>query len=337
MNIHFSIPPEKQRIGGLDKAIFDLAEQLKLQDHEVSTDENKLPSEEVQLVHFHGLWQPQHRAVYKHCIKNDIPYVISAHGMLEPYAWRHKWLKKKVYFEMIERKHFTNAKAVLTTSNLESSSVQKIVQHANIQSIPLGYNQPQVNSHALAKGNLGWDEEKTHLLYLSRIDPKKGLSLLLQALLDNNFGKNHQLSLHIVGEGDSSYMRELTRFIDTNKNRLPPIDWVGPVWDERKWDYLSGADLFCLPTKSENFGIAVLEAALCGTPVLTSPYTPWGEYAALDYFYITDSTPSAIQDAISTYINTSTKERGEMKTWAETNFLWSNLIHQYIQFYRDLI
>ena len=93
MKLHFHQPPPAQRAGGLDAAIRSLQSALEALGHEVIVNPHKM-SVQPDAAHFHGLWQPAYRSAARHYAGQNIPFVVSPHGMLEPWAWRHKRWKK---------------------------------------------------------------------------------------------------------------------------------------------------------------------------------------------------------------------------------------------------
>ena len=86
MRIGFYIPPEKQRVGGLDLAIFTLRDALAAFGGEVSID--PVTPAGFDVIHFHGLWQPRFLTLARDCQRFKVPFVVSPHGMLEPWAYR---------------------------------------------------------------------------------------------------------------------------------------------------------------------------------------------------------------------------------------------------------
>ncbi|MEP6671914.1 MAG: glycosyltransferase, partial [Chthoniobacter sp.] len=263
MKLVFCVPPAEQRIGGLDSAIQSLRRALT---HSGIPVADALPSEpdSETLVHFHGLWQPAHDRLAKQCVARGIPYVVSPHGMLEPWAWRHKWWKKWPYFHLVEKAHLTRARALLATADPEARRLEKFVLRQRIETLPLGLTGQAQPDYEAARQRLSWKPEEHVLLFLSRIHVKKGLDLLLEALATTSLPKD--VRLVIVGDGEPSYVRSLQHFAREHAATLPPIEWAGAVWSDARWPYFQGADLFCLPTHSENFGLAVLEACQVGTP-----------------------------------------------------------------------
>ncbi len=109
-------------------------------------------------------------------------------------------------------------------------------------------------------------------LFLSRIHPVKGLHLLVEAL---RLLRPTGWKFIISGEG-GSYTAEVQRLIRT-AGLAHLFEFPGALYGERKWQYYRNADLFLLPSLTENFGIVVLEALACETPVLATTGTPWPE------------------------------------------------------------
>ena len=83
-------------------------------------------------------------------------------------------------------------------------------------------------------------------------------------------------TINIAGEGEESYINELKQ-LASKLDVENLIHFIGGVYGDKKWELFKKADLFVLPTHSENFGIVVAEALACGTPVITTQGTPWKE------------------------------------------------------------
>jgi glycosyltransferase involved in cell wall biosynthesis len=114
---------------------------------------------------------------------------------------------------------------------------------------------------------------------------------------------------------------------------------VGAVWGSKRWPYFQGADLFCLPTHSENFGIAVLEALHVGTPVLTTNKTPWVDYEGLAGLFISDLEAMGLERTLPIVRariegNWSANDRDSLARWAEATFAWERLAPDYAEAYQ---
>ena len=337
MRIHFIQPPAAQRIGGLDAAIQSLRVALNRAGLVV---DDEFPTEDGggHVVHFHGLWQPAHGRLARECARRSIPYIVSPHGMLEPWAWRHKWWKKWPYFNLFEKSQLLHASTVLATCDTEARRLRERLPGATVESAPLGKTSEARPDYAAARDALGWAPDERVLLFLSRLHEKKGLDLLLHALA--GIPQPSPTRLVIVGGGEPRYVKRLQALALSMASHLPEINWIGEVWGEARWKYFQGADLFCLPSHSENFGLAVLEACQVGTPVLTTLATPWGEWLAEGRGYVGEATVGSVKHLMGRFFSEAVRtnaEREQLADWAHTEFSWDALAARYIAIYRAAI
>lgn len=337
VNVHFFEPPPPQRLGGLDAAIAGWRAALTRAG--VCVDQ-ALPGARTDrdLVHFHGLWQPGHSRLSRQCLARRIPLVVSPHGMLEPWAWRHKWWKKWPYFHLIEKRHLQRARCLLATAPTEAERLHRMFPTQRIESLPLGLTGDAPPDYENARRALGWSTDERVLLFLSRIHLKKGLDLLLRALTQTDAARIARLV--IVGGGDERTVCELRAFAKTHAASLPSVEWMGEVWGEAKWKFFQGADLFCLPTRSENFGLAVLEALQVGTPVLTTQATPWVGLIEGIRGWIAEPRVEDLRKALVEFFATprlTTSQRAEIARSTIAKFNWDALIPRYLELYRSLL
>jgi len=338
MTIHFAEPPAAKRIGGLDAAIRALETALKSRGLDVQTGIAH-QAQQGDVVHFHGLWQYDHARLSHELSRRGVSIVVSPHGMLEPWAWHHRWWKKWPYYWFVERQHLHRAKAVLATAAPEAQRLRQMLPKQRVDTLPLGLTDelagPDFNG---ARTALGWEPDEIVFLFLSRLHPKKGLDLLLHALASVELPEKSRLV--VVGGGDPKYLGTLHSLADYLRSRLPRIDWMGEVWGPARWPYFQGASLFCLPTHSENFGLAVLEACQAGTPVLTTTATPWSQWLNSTKGYIADPTVESIAKHLRVYLdspNDSSYRRADLAQWTQDNFSWKTLAPRFEEFYRSLL
>lgn len=336
MKLAFLVPPPAQRTGGLDAAIDGL--QAALNRRGISVADALPPTiAEPTIAHFHSLWQRAHIPLARACIERGIPYVVSPHGMLEPWAWRHKWWKKWPYYHLVEKYHLSRAGAVLATAPAEAERLREFLPRQRIETLPLGLTGDAGPDYENARRQLGWSPQERVLLFLSRIHVVKGLDILLRALA--GMALPADLRLVIVGDGPEDYVREVRQFAEAHAAELPRIEWKGAVWGQARWAYFQGADLFCLPTHTENFGLAILEACQVGTPALTTTETPWSEELAGGRGFIGRPVVEDIRKLLTEFFAQSPRgldERLALSEWAWAKFHWDALAEKYVALYETL-
>src|SRR5262249_8991836 len=136
--------------------------------------------------------------------------------------------------------------------------------------------------------------------------------------------------LEIVGpEEQPAHVARCREFIRANAARLPRIEWRGPLWSEERWPYLQAADLFCLPSHSENFGLPLLEALQVGPPALTTTETPWAG-TLQQRGYIGTPTIDGITQALTRFFTAPAHPPREvLSSWAWETFAWNILAPRY--------
>lgn len=225
------------------------------------------------IIHTHGVWMPEEHYCACFALKYNIPYIINPRGDLDIYRLNYsKWkkLKKKIAWALYAKKDVARAACIIATSKQEMESVRSIGVKNPIAIIPNGIDMeafPKQVSH-----NHG---EKKILLFLSRVNPIKGLEYLLDAWskLEENIRDNWEL--HIVGNSDpDNYQLTLENKV-RNLGIIETVKFLGPINGEEKMRKYQDSDLFILPTLNENFGNVIAEAMMCECPVITTKNAPW--------------------------------------------------------------
>lgn len=337
MKIRYIELSEALRVGGLEKAAADMATWLGERGHEVVRGEGGLGDTAWDIVHFHGLWSLRHARLQREAERRGIRCIISPHGMLEPWAYRHKRWKKWPYFRMIERGRLRRS-GILATAETEAENIRRRVGvGGRVSVLPLGIERPPEGEYGALRAALEWGEAERVLLYLSRIHEKKGLLELLEALR-RCVGEGVELGgvrLVIIGDGDAAYVGRCRVAAEAVGGGLR-IDWVAPQWGLGKWRYLGGADALCLPTYSENFGLVVLEAGAVGTPVFTTTGTPWKQIADAGHGWVVAPEPSGYAGVLKQLLSevpVGAKRRAAFVAWTRANYGWEVLVDRYIEYY----
>jgi poly(glycerol-phosphate) alpha-glucosyltransferase len=230
------------------------------------------------IIHSHGLWMYPGWAARKRAVENHCPLLVSPHGMLEPWALNHSSWKKKIAGHLFEYKNLQKAACLHALCLPEAENIRRYGLKNPIAIIPNGVDLDEsapspdaiVQKFPDLKG-------RRRLLFLSRLHPKKGLGNLLQAWqkLASNY-KDWQLL--IAGSGDAAYESELKTF-SSDLISSKSVVFLGQVQGEMKKQTLAAADVFILPSFSEGFSVAILEAAGAALPVLLTPECNFPELA----------------------------------------------------------
>jgi glycosyltransferase involved in cell wall biosynthesis len=223
-----------------------------------------------------GLWQYNSLAMRRACRRTGTPYFVFPHGMLDPWFKRTyplKHIKKWFYWPWGEYPVLRDARAVFFTSEEERRLARESFWLYRVNEVVLGYGTqpPSGNAElqqAAFRGQFPGLDAKRILLFLGRIHPKKGCDLLLEAFA-RVATRDPALQLIFAGPDQVSWQSNL----EAQSERLgiaKRVSWLGMLKGEVKWGALRCAEAFVLPSHQENFGIAVVEALACGTPVLIS-------------------------------------------------------------------
>lgn len=262
------------------------------------------------LVHIHALFSwaaipASHWAYWK-----GVPYVVRPLGTLNTWGMteRRPWLKA-ASFRLIESRIVTHAALMHYTSDQERIEAESLGIRTRAAVIPnplpsvrrVGSLDPTSADPTVTRGafrrlhpQLG---NRPLVLFLSRIDPKKGVDLLLRAFADVRARVDGAV-LVVAGDRSSPYAKEMEA-LAASLGVQADVVWTGFIAGDQKAALLADADVFVLPSHSENFGIAVAEAMGAGLPVVVSDQVAIaGDVAGANAGLVVPRDASAIADAI---------------------------------------
>jgi glycosyltransferase involved in cell wall biosynthesis len=218
------------------------------------------------VVHCNCCWMPASAFTQKWAQEKGYKVVLTPHGMLEPWIMqRHYYSKKVPALWLYQRRAVKDADMLHATAESEKEHLLQLGWNDKIMIVPNGIDVESIQMKS------SW-KRTGNILFLSRVHPKKGINYLIEALAQ--LGGDYYCI--IAGEGDTSYIEELKRLAG-KLGVAERVCFIGGVYGDEKWNWFRRADVFVLPTHSENFGIVVAEALACGTPVITTVGTPWEE------------------------------------------------------------
>ena len=274
-----------------------------------------------------GLWQYSSFGVWRALRGTSTPYFVFPHGMLDPWFRRTyplKHLKKMLYWPWAEYRVLRDAAAVLFTSEEERRLARESFSLYRCNEVVVSYGTaaPQVDLAGARKDFfVGFPQlrGRRFLLFLGRLHEKKGCELLIKAFSAmRNSAANQPLDLVVAGPcADEGYLRHLQRIAQS----AAAVTFTGMLAGKRKWGAFSAADGFILPSHQENFGIAVVEALACGTPVLISnKVNIWREIALDQAGYVENDDLAGTARLIDRWIRTAPDVRAVMKENARKCF-----------------
>lgn len=220
------------------------------------------------IVHNHGLWLPVNHWAVNAARRLRVPLVVHPRGMLEPWAMQHKRYKKALSMYLFQRRDLAAAKVIVATSEAEAESVRGLGFRQAIAVIPNGVVFDRAGASTVQAAG-----PSRVALFLSRVHPKKGLLNLVEA-----WGRVRPAGweLHIAGPDEGGHLAEVMNAVERHRV-TDSVRYIGEVDGPDKSAAYRNADVFVLPTFSENFGVVVAEALAHGVPVITTRGTPWAD------------------------------------------------------------
>lgn len=220
------------------------------------------------LVHIHGIWEP-HCAVLARCARRlRKPYIVSAHGMLERWALRNKWWKKRPYALLVERGNLRRAACLRAVTRAEVEDYRRWGLRAPVAVIPHGVEVRSDITPEVFHGRFPELRGRRLVLFLGRIHYKKGVDLLCQAWAPvcERFPEAHLVLAGPDFENTQDSVEALIAALGIRHR----VTFTGMLAGDLKWSALAAAELFVLPSRSEGLPVAVLEAMGMGKPVIVT-------------------------------------------------------------------
>jgi len=280
------------------------------------------------------------------CRKNNIPYIVRPHGSLDPYDIRKKAPLKRIIGPTIVRTYLQGAAAIHCTSELEA---QRLVTYgARVKTVvvglPVNATDNRHKGEVLFREHFGFNERDFVVLYLSRIDRKKNLHILISAVKEAS-KKNPEIKLAVCGTGTGAY----EKFVQSEAAGLVSagiIRFCGQVDGDLKDSALRESDVLALPSDNENYAVAVVEALHAGLPVLITKGVYIWEAVQRESAGIVSETSSQEELATKLSLLAEDKKGGggllkqlsvNAKHLAEAHFSDTLLTQKILDMYQDIL
>lgn len=284
------------------------------------------------LIHNHGLWLPLNHWASSFARDHKLTMLIQPHGMLEPWALKHKGWKKQIAMAIFQRGDLDAAAAFIATSVEEYENIRRVGFQQPIAVVPNGVDidvAPVMNLKSSGSN-------KRTVLFMSRIHPKKGLENLIHAwarIAPTDW------RLRIAGPDERGYLQRAMGLVK-ELGMENSVEYVGSIDAAQKSVTFRDADLFVLPTFSENFGVVVAEALAHGVPVITTRGAPWADLETHRCGWWIEIGVAPLERALRVAMSLSAEERAAMGVRGRKyvrRYDWDNIALQTIDVYRWLL
>ena len=249
-----------------------------------------LEDERFELIQIQSMWEMPYHKVILEARKQNIPYIVTPRGMLEPWSLSQKKWKKKLAWWLYQRNDVQKSACVFTTAKMEAEHVSNLGITTCKAVIPNGIETDAYPCKTSVEG------VKKQVLFLSRVHVKKGIELLFEAWkrLHSDY---EDWQLLVIGNGEAEYIHSLENRVES-LGLKDSIKILPPVFGEAKIKVYQESALFCLPSFSENFGMVIAEAMSCGTPVITTTNCPWEILNETDTGWCVDLSVENLEHAL---------------------------------------
>jgi glycosyltransferase involved in cell wall biosynthesis len=292
------------------------------------------------LVHANAVFSYANLPAYWACQQQKIPYLVTPRGMLEPWALSYKAWKKRLYYNLFEKPALQQASAIQTLAKKEAEGVKILDLKAPIVVVPNGVHKQDFETLPEPENFYSKFPEtrnKTLILFLGRIDPKKGLDLLSTA-----FAKIHTLFPHthliVAGQDNIGYLSVVKDYF-AQAGCIDAVTFTGMLTGSLKHSALAAANIYVAPSYSEGFSMSVLEGMASGLPCVITTGCNFSEAASAQAAYVVDVNAEELADALTKCLQNpqQAKQMGNRaRQLVFENYTWERVASQLIEIYMSI-
>ncbi len=277
--------------------------------------------EDADVLHSNGLWTMP--SVYPGWAVRGTrcKLVVAPRGTLATWALRKGWLKKKIFGLLFQNQVLRRADMFHATSEKEYEEIRAAGYRQPVAIVPIGMDLPEVEPRKARKARNG--EDGRRVVFFGRLHKVKGVDRLVRAW-EQVVREGWEL---VIAGPDCGMLEELKSIVAERK--LPRVSFVGEINGPAKYEFLADADIYVLPSDTENFGVTVAESLASGTPVIASQGTPWeglereqcGRWVPIGV----EPLATALKEmmALSDVERAAMGERG--REWIRRDFAWEGI------------
>ena len=287
-------------------------------------------------VHIHGLWESSTLIAASASRKAGVPYILSAHGMLEPWALANKQAKKALYAAMFEHRNVAGAACLHALTHAEALDYRRFGYTGPIGVVPNGVEARSSANPAEFLARYPKMKGKRLLLFLGRIHYKKGIDLLVKAWAEVA-ALYPDVLLVIAGPDSEQTLARVEQSVASLslENR---VVFTGMLDVDLKWSALAAASYFILPSYSEGLSVAALEAMSIGLPLILSEQCNLAQVAKSGAGWQVPTSVHALARTLQTALDKNSAQRHvysvEAANLARREFSWDSVTECMAELYR---
>jgi len=299
----------------------------------------KIP--DFDLVHIQELWHYPGYIASKIARSRNVPYIVTIHGELNEWNLQQKRLKKQIYMTAIQRGILQKSAALHAITQAESNRIRQLEIETPVAMIPNGIhteefeNLPDRSQFVSRYPEL---ENRLIVLFLGRIQQKKGLDILAQAF-GNLVRTRHDVRLVVAGPDEDNTLTEIKTILKS-QGALEKAVFPGMLTGEQKLEALSAADIFALTSYSEGFSVALLEALSAGLPLVITDECNFPEVGDSRAGFVVRPNDSETASALMSLLDSADLRR-EMSENARrlvrSNYTWERIAEKMFTLYENVI
>jgi glycosyltransferase involved in cell wall biosynthesis len=294
---------------------------------------------QADVVHLHSLYLFHVWATARLCRRHGVPYLLRPHGTLDPFLWKRHRLRKRLIECAFQNRAIRGAAALHYTAAEEMKLAEPYAHGASGVVIPNGLDLAEYRDLPPPGGLRGAHPEigtRRIVLFVSRLNFKKGLDLLVPAFAEACRAVS---DLHLVIAGPDDGMKRETERLVAAARIGERVTFAGMLGHAQKLAAFRDAAMFVLPSYSENFGIAVVEAMACGAPVaISDKVNIWREVQDAGAGLVAPTTAKAVAEQIVRLARdpdaAAMGARG--RRLVEERFAWDKIARDLESVYRSL-
>lgn len=250
------------------------------------------------LVHTNAVFSYPILPAHWACQYRKVPYIMTPHGMLEPWAMEYKAWKKQLYYKLLEKPALQNAAAVQITGSPEAKSIRSYGIETPLVFAANGIHQRDCETQIdpeIFYQQFPHTRNKTLILFLGRIDPKKGLDLLATAFaqVSAQFPQTHVI---VAGPDNTGFLPTAQSYFA--QAGLDAVTFTGMLTGTIKQAALAAASIYVAPSYSEGFSMSVLEGMAAGLPCIITTGCNFPEAGEAQAAYIANINADEIADRL---------------------------------------